>query len=47
MNGKIKNITHAGVWLDDFQIADLRLIRGPVVKGGHINIMVEKITCPA
>ena len=36
-------LTHAGVWLDDFQIADLRLIRGRVVKGGSITVSVEEL----
>ena len=36
-------LTFAGVWLDDFLIHDLRLIRGQVVKGGQINLMVESL----
>lgn len=37
-------LTHAGVWLDDFQIADLRLIRGQPVKGGSVSVFVEELT---
>lgn len=36
-------LTHAGVWLDDFQIADLRLIRGQPITGGSVNLFVEAI----
>lgn len=36
-------LTHAGVWKDDFQIADLRLIRGEPVKGGSVSLFVEEI----
>lgn len=34
-------LTLAKVWGDDFQIADLRLIRGLPVKGGSVQLMVE------
>jgi crossover junction endodeoxyribonuclease RusA len=36
-------LTHAGVWLDDFQITDLRLIRGQPITGGSVNLFVEAI----
>lgn len=36
-------LTHAGVWLDDFQIQDLRLIRGTPVIGGAVSVMVEEL----
>lgn len=36
-------LTHAGVWEDDFQIADLRLIRAEPVKGGQVDVMVEEL----
>ncbi len=36
-------LTLADLWLDDFQIADLRLIRGAPVKGGAINLEVEAL----
>lgn len=36
-------LTAAGVWLDDFQIHDLRLIRGEAIKGGAVSVMVEEL----
>lgn len=36
-------LTHAGVWLDDFQIHDLRLILGPTIKGGFVRVFVEAL----
>ncbi len=36
-------LTIAGVWLDDFQIIDLRLILGETIKGGAVSVMVEEI----
>lgn len=36
-------MTHARVWVDDFQIADLRLVRTAPVKGGEVTIVVEVI----
>lgn len=36
-------LTHAGVWDDDFQIADLRLIRGEPAKGGAMSVFVEEL----
>lgn len=36
-------LTHAGIWLDDYQIDDVRLIRGAAVKGGSVAIFVEPI----
>ena len=35
-------LTAAGVWLDDFQITDLRLIRGAPIKGGAVSVLVEE-----
>lgn len=36
-------LTHAGVWLDDHQIDDLRLIRMPPVREGLVSVSVEEI----
>lgn len=35
-------LTHAGVWVDDYLIGDLRLIRGEPVKGGSVSVFVEE-----
>lgn len=36
-------LTHAGLWHDDSQIDDLRIIRAPVVAGGRVTVRVEQI----
>ena len=36
-------LTHAGVWLDDEQIDDLHFIRGDVLKGGSVRVMIFPI----
>ena len=36
-------LTHAGLWCDDSQIDDLRIIRAPVVAGGRVTVRVEQI----
>ena len=36
-------LTHAGLWYDDSQIDDLRIIRAPVVAGGRVTVRVEQI----
>lgn len=37
-------ISHAGnVWSDDYNIDDLRLVRGPKVKGGYVRVHIRKI----
>ena len=36
-------LTHAGVWLDDFQIQDLRLIRMEKRNGGHVVINIAEV----
>ena len=38
-------LTHAGLWLDDSQIHDLRITRAPIVKGGALTVRVEDRTC--
>lgn len=37
-------ISHAKVvWADDYNIDDLRIVRGPVTKGGSVTVYVRKI----
>lgn len=36
-------LTHAGVWLDDEQIDDLRLVRREVVKGGQVKVVIMEL----
>jgi crossover junction endodeoxyribonuclease RusA len=36
-------LTHAGVWLDDEQIDDLHMVRGPVFKGGMVKIAIAEL----
>lgn len=36
-------LTHAGVWDDDSQIDDLRIMRGQVVKGGGLVVTIRRI----
>lgn len=36
----IDALTHAGVWSDDSQIDDLRIVRGPCLKGGQMQVEV-------
>lgn len=36
-------LTRAGVWLDDYHVDDVRLIRRPAVKGGSVSVSVEAI----
>jgi crossover junction endodeoxyribonuclease RusA len=33
-------LTHAGLWLDDEQLDEVHLIRGEVIKGGRVVIVV-------
>lgn len=36
-------LTHAGVWLDDFQIQDLRLVRMDVRNGGMVIVEISEL----
>lgn len=39
-------ITHAKViWADDYNIDDLRIVRGSQIKGGSVTVYVRKIIC--
>lgn len=35
-------LTHAGVWLDDEQIDELHLVRGAVIKGGLVKVVITE-----
>ena len=36
-------LTHAGVWLDDSQIDDFRIVRREIVKGGAVRVVIDEI----
>lgn len=36
-------LTHAGVWQDDSQIIDLRLVRGEVRQGGQVVVSISEV----
>lgn len=40
--GSLDALTFGGAWLDDSQIDELHLIRGPVIKGGQLRVIVHK-----
>ena len=37
------SLTHAGVWADDSQVDDFRIIRGPVEKPGRLEVEINVI----
>lgn len=39
----LDSLTHAGVWMDDGQIDDLRITRGEIVNGGRITVSIDAI----
>ena len=43
--GLLDSLTKAGVWEDDSQIDDLRIIRGEIIKGGRAAVTIEEIKC--
>lgn len=36
-------LTHAGAWVDDSQIDDLRIVRREIIKGGKIVVVITEI----
>lgn len=36
-------LTHAGLWVDDEQLDELHLVRGEIVKGGKIVLVITEI----
>ena len=43
LKGMNDALTHAGLWADDEQIDDLRIIRGANVSGGKVVVSVREI----
>lgn len=43
LKGLLDALTHAGLWADDEQIDDLRIIRGANVSGGKVVVSVREI----
>lgn len=43
LKGACDSLTHAGVYVDDSQIDDLRIIRRPVEKGGRLSVVIAEI----
>jgi crossover junction endodeoxyribonuclease RusA len=41
--GLLDALTHAGIWGDDSQIDDLRVVRGAVTKGGYALVEVREL----
>lgn len=37
------SLTSAGVWLDDSQIDDFRIVRGEVLRGGKVEVVITEI----
>ncbi len=37
------SLTHAGLWEDDGQIDDLRVLRGDVLPGGRVDVSVREL----
>lgn len=43
----LDSLAHAGAYADDEQIDDLRIVRGPVSKGGYVRVRIEAIGAQA
>ena len=41
----MRALEHAGVFVDDSQIDDLRIKRGPVVPGGKVLVFITEEPC--
>lgn len=45
--GLLDALSHAGVWHDDEQIDDLRIVRREVTKGGAVRVRIEPMEAVA
>lgn len=36
-------LTHAGVWIDDEQVDSLHIVRGDVIHGGKLSVVITEI----
>ena len=43
LKGTCDSLTHAGVYVDDCQIDDLRIIRRTVERGGRLSVVISEI----
>lgn len=43
LKGLLDALTHGGAWVDDSQIDDLRIVRGPVTTGGTVSVEIQEI----
>lgn len=43
LKGLLDALTHGGAWIDDSQIDDLRIVRGPVTAGGAVSVEIGEI----
>lgn len=43
LKGLLDALTHGGAWVDDSQIDDLRIVRGPVTSGGSVSVEIQEI----
>jgi len=39
----LDGLTHSGIWDDDSQIDDLRIMRGEIVKGGSVTVVIDEV----
>ena len=42
LKGLLDSLTHAGVWLDDSQVVDLRIRKAPTI-GGMVKVWVQEV----
>lgn len=41
----LDSLQHAGAFLNDEQVDDLQVTRGPIVSGGRIEVMIGELPC--